>query len=55
MDLAGRTRSIPPVCDRQMPAEGTELVDEEFSDRLAPGVYRLREMPAVGSAASFRR
>lgn len=31
------------------------LVDEEFADRLAPGVYRLRAMPAVGIAASFGR
>jgi hypothetical protein len=31
------------------------LVDEEFADRLAPGVYRLHEMPEVASAASFGR
>jgi Winged helix DNA-binding domain len=30
------------------------LVDEEFAERLAPGVYRLREMRSVGTAASFR-
>ncbi|HSE32423.1 MAG TPA: hypothetical protein VLA93_12705 [Pyrinomonadaceae bacterium] len=31
------------------------LVDEEFADRLAPGVYRLREMPPLANAASFGR
>lgn len=30
------------------------LVDEGFADRLAPGVYRLRETPALANAASFR-
>ena len=30
------------------------LVDEEFADRLAPGIYRLREVPALANAASFR-
>lgn len=30
------------------------LVDEGFADRLAPGVYCLRETPRLASAASFR-
>ena len=30
------------------------LVDEGFADRLAPGVYRLCEKPALATAASFR-
>ena len=29
------------------------LVDEEFADRLAPGIYRLREVPVLANAASF--
>ena len=29
------------------------LVDEGFADRLAPGVYRLSELPGVAHAASF--
>jgi hypothetical protein len=31
------------------------LVDEAFADRLAPGVYKLREEPALANAASFGR
>jgi hypothetical protein len=31
------------------------LVDEAFADRLAPGVYKLREEQALANAASFGR